>query len=131
MTVQPEPGGYTSGNALYCLRMLPFLTGAVAIVIVRAKSASEDARQYKQQARWDAQHQFQPDPTQPPFTRDARIRHPREGDVPAGCWMSVNWRIDHPATEMDERMALGQARGPLREPGPDDPVGIEDEKGEP
>ena len=68
MTVQPEPGGYTSGNARYCLRMLPFLTGAVTIVIVRAKSASEDARQYKQQARWDAQHQFQPDPTQPPFT---------------------------------------------------------------
>ena len=45
--------------------------------------------------------------------------------------MSVNWRIDDQATEMDERMALGQVRGPLREPGPDDPVGTEDETGEP
>jgi hypothetical protein len=45
--------------------------------------------------------------------------------------MSVNWRVDDPATEMDERMALGQARGPLRELGPDDPAGTQDETGEP
>ena len=56
----------------------------------------------------------------------------KPGDVPAkALGMSVNWRVDDPATEMDERMALGQARGPLREPGPDEPVGTEDETGEP
>jgi len=32
---------------------------------------------------------------------------------------------------MGERMALGQAPGPLCEPGPDDPAGTEDETGEP
>lgn len=36
-----------------------------------------------------------------------------------------------PVTETDVRMGLGQTRGPLREPGPDDRDGTEDELGEP
>ena len=87
MTGQPEPGGYTSGNVLYC----QYGCGPATVLVIIGNVT------YRQR--------------------------------PLG--MTVNWRVDDPATEVDERMALGQARGPLREPGPDEPVGTEDETGEP
>jgi hypothetical protein len=42
-----------------------------------------------------------------------------------------DWRVIDPADEVSRRMALGQTRGPVREPGPDDRDGTEDELGEP
>ena len=40
-------------------------------------------------------------------------------------------RADDPHDEMTERMALGQTRGTIREPGPDDRDGTDWELGEP
>jgi hypothetical protein len=41
------------------------------------------------------------------------------------------WLATDPVTETDERMALGQTRGTVRDPGPDGRDGTEDELGEP
>ena len=89
-------------------------------------------QQRQQQARWGRAAPVPARSHASSVHRDPVSDIHGEGDVPAkALGMSVNWWVDDPATEADERMALGQARGPLREPGPDDPAGTEDETGEP